>query len=163
VALQNRKGNQPMTQRVKRSEVLTDLILEIFRFNGTLRETGDNLVRGLGLTSARWQVLGAITMEEHNPTVASIARRMGLARQSVQRVVNDLVKEGLLICKDNPDHKRAKLIVMTEAGSEKYRLADVRQHHWVEALSDNLTAQELQQALDLIRQLDQRCRKDLSK
>jgi hypothetical protein len=40
----------------------TALILEVFRFNGRLLAAGDKLVANLGLTSARWQVLGAIAL-----------------------------------------------------------------------------------------------------
>ena len=41
-------------------EALTDLVLAVFRLNGRLLAAGDHLVSDLGLTSARWQVLGAI-------------------------------------------------------------------------------------------------------
>ena len=41
---------------------LTELILETFRLNGRLLAAGDALVRDLGLTSARWQILGAIAL-----------------------------------------------------------------------------------------------------
>jgi hypothetical protein len=40
----------------------TELILETFRLNGLLLEAGDRLVADIGLTSARWQVLGAIAL-----------------------------------------------------------------------------------------------------
>jgi hypothetical protein len=39
---------------------ITDLILETFRLNGELLTAGDRLVADLSLTSARWQVLGAV-------------------------------------------------------------------------------------------------------
>jgi hypothetical protein len=38
---------------------LTDLVLEVFRLNGRLLAAGDRLSKTVGLTSARWQVLGA--------------------------------------------------------------------------------------------------------
>ena len=51
--------------------LLTDLVLEVFRLNGRLIASGDVLVAKIGLTSARWQVLGAIALQ---PTPASVAR-----------------------------------------------------------------------------------------
>ena len=45
------------------SDAVTDLVLEIFRLNGCLIASGDALVAKIGLTSARWQVLGAIAMQ----------------------------------------------------------------------------------------------------
>ena len=44
------------------SDALTQLILEVFRVNGGLLSAGDRLVADLGLTSARWQVLGAVAL-----------------------------------------------------------------------------------------------------
>ena len=42
------------------TDTLTDLVLEVFRLNGRMIASGDSLVAKIGLTSARWQVLGAI-------------------------------------------------------------------------------------------------------
>ena len=46
--------------------------------------------------------------------VASAARRLGLARQSVQRVVDDLARAGMVELHDNPDHRRAPLVTPTK-------------------------------------------------
>ena len=116
-----------MDKHSELSEAVTSLILEVFKFNGVLVSYGDHLVRDLGLTSARWQVIGAISLENRNLTVSQIARRMGLTRQSVQRVVNDLVDSKFLTYSENPDHKRAKLIGLTDKGVEIFQLAEQRQ------------------------------------
>ena len=58
---------------------------------------GDDLVSDLGLTSARWQVLGAIALAPAAETVARLARAMGLHRQGVQRIVNELAAEGIVV------------------------------------------------------------------
>jgi|TARA_B100000519_G_scaffold198227_1_gene207260 DNA-binding MarR family transcriptional regulator len=150
-----------MDKHSELSEAATDLILEVFRFNGALLNSGDNLVRDLGLTSARWQVLGAIVLEERDLTVAQIARRMGLARQSVQRVVNDLVDSDLLMYSENPDHKRAKLVGLTHKGAETYRLADQRQIRWAKALTDGITIKDLKTSLSIIRCLEERCAEEV--
>ena len=65
------------------SDAVTDLVLEIFRLNGCLIASGDALVAKIGLTSARWQVLGAIAMQAGPAPVVRIADAMGLTRQSV--------------------------------------------------------------------------------
>ena len=71
-------------------EALTDLVLAVFRLNGRLLAAGDHLVSDLGLTSARWQVLGAIALAPSPQPVAWLARSMGLNRQGVQRIVNEM-------------------------------------------------------------------------
>lgn len=44
-------------------------------------------------------------------TTARLARNTGLTLQSVQRVVNEMVADGMLTLKVNPYHKRAKLVL----------------------------------------------------
>lgn len=92
------------------------LALAVFATNGRLIGTGNELVAHLGLTSAWWQVLGALRYSPVPLPTASIARNMGLTRQAVQRVVDLLADRGLVTFQDNPHHRRAKLIVLTQAG-----------------------------------------------
>ena len=83
---------------------LTALILEVFKLNGALIAAGHRLLADLRLTSARCQVLGAVRLAPTPHTVPDIARTMGLTRQSVQRIVNDLVESALLERSENPRH-----------------------------------------------------------
>jgi DNA-binding MarR family transcriptional regulator len=99
------------------------LALEIFRLNGALIRFGDELVKPLGLTSARWQVLGSIAHGRGTFSVARLADNMGLARQSVQRIVDELAEAGLVGFAPNPAHKRAKLVVMTPQGERVFKRA----------------------------------------
>ena len=68
-------------QRTASGSALSLLILDVFRLNGRLLAAGDRMVEDLGLTSARWQVLGAVALAA--APVAWIARNMGLTRQGV--------------------------------------------------------------------------------
>lgn len=104
-------------------QALTDLILSVFRTNNLIVTWGDRLVGGLGLTSARWQVLGAIVASERPQPVAWLARDLGGNRQNVQRIVNDLVKEGLVAFQPNPHHRRAQLVVLTGKGQQIFDAA----------------------------------------
>jgi DNA-binding MarR family transcriptional regulator len=99
------------------------LVLEVFRLNGALIRHGDALVKPLGLTSARWQVLGSIAHGQGSFSVARLADNMGLARQSVQRIVDELAEAGLVGFADNPAHKRARLVVMTPRGQRVFARA----------------------------------------
>lgn len=139
----------------------TELILEIFRVNGLLLGAGDRLSRGLGLTSARWQVLGALA--DGPLTAAQIARNMGLKRQSVQRLVDLLEEEGIVRFDDNPHHRRAKLVRMTEAGARKYARISEIQAGWVNRLSRGLKAEELERAVGLLREIQLRLRSPASR
>jgi hypothetical protein len=72
----------------KRDETVDDVIVSVFRLNGYLIDAGNRLVMDIGLTSAWWQVLGALAMSPVPLPVAHIARNMGLSRQAVQRVAD---------------------------------------------------------------------------
>lgn len=135
---------------------LTDLILETFRLNGALLAAGDDLVRDLGLTSARWQVLGALALQGRPLTVAQIGRRMGISRQAVQRLVNDLVREGHLAFEDNPDHRRSRLVALTSKGQTAYDKADSRQIDWVNALGAGLRARDVAAAVTVLKSVNDR-------
>lgn len=130
--------------------VLTDLVLEIFRLNGRLLAAGDRLVADVGLTSARWQVLGAIHYAQGPQTVSWLARSMGLTRQAVQRIVNELERNGLVAFKANPAHRRAQLVTLTRKGQAAYGAADQRQKPWVNALAKGFDRAELATAVDLL-------------
>ena len=93
-----------------------ELVLAVFETNGRLVDAGNALVQPLGLTTAWWQVLGALGYSPVPLPVAHIARNMGLTRQAVQRVVDLLVGRGLVCFEPNPHHRRAKLVVLTPAG-----------------------------------------------
>lgn len=140
--------------RTPEGDVLTSLILETFRLNGALLAIGNQLTKRFGLTSARWQVLGPISGELL--TVAQIARRMGLARQGVQRIVNDLEGLGLVVLQPNLDHKRAPLVALTDTGKEVMAEVDRVQAEWVNKVAEGLTEQEISQALALIETVRER-------
>lgn len=135
---------------------ITELILEIFRLNGRLLTAGDALVRDLGLTSARWQVLGAVAMSPVPLPVSHIARNMGLSRQGVQRVADELEARGLVQFTANPHHQRAKLVVLTERGRALYEAAAERQRPWAGALADELPIGAIGAATELLRTLRDR-------
>jgi len=128
-------------------KALTDFILEVFRLNGRLLVSGDRVVSGLGLTSARWQVLGAIALAPHPQPVSWLARDMGLNRQGVQRIVNEMKEEGLVDFAPNPHHKRAHLVVLSKAGRASFDAATRLQIPWVNDLADGIDEQDINAAL----------------
>ncbi|NKC32826.1 MarR family winged helix-turn-helix transcriptional regulator [Falsiroseomonas selenitidurans] len=102
---------------------ISDIAVEVFRLNGRLLAAGDRVVAPLGLTSARWQVLGAVALAPHPGPTAHVARAMGLTRQNVRRIVQELVAEGLLELAPNPNHRRAPLVQLTAPGQAAYAAA----------------------------------------
>ena len=111
----------PKSRRTPAGDALTDLMLDLFRLNSLLLTAGDRLRTRLGLTSARWHLLGAIVKAERPQPVAWLARDLSANRQNVQRIVNDLHSEGLVAFDANPHHRRAQLVVLLTRGSDLRR------------------------------------------
>lgn len=136
-----------------KNELATELILETFRFNGALLAAGDALVEPLGLTSARWQVLGAIELAPSPLPVAHIARNMGLTRQAVRRTVREMAAEGMVAYAPNPHHARARLVSLTPLGKRLFTQASERQRPWAARLTAGTDVKALRAALETIRSL----------
>lgn len=90
------------------------LFAELFEAAGTGRRWGEILASSQGLTQAQWQTLW--TAANAALTVPQIARRLGVSRQNVQRVANDLAAAGMAAFRQNPDHKSSPLLELTPAG-----------------------------------------------
>ena len=103
---------------------VTQLVLAVFRLNGVLLHWGDQLVAPLGLTSARWQMLGAIHLAGAPLTAPQIADAMGVSRQGAQKQLNLLLEQHLVQTHDNPAHRRSDLYALTDEGLALYQRAD---------------------------------------
>ena len=125
---------------------LTDLILLTFRLNGRLLEAAEKMAAAGGLTAARWQVLGSVLDEPRS--VSKVARQMGLARQSVQRVADLLVRDGFAEWEPNPRHTRAKLLRPTPRAYEAVRRIMALQQPWSRAVGDQIGERDLRRAVE---------------
>ncbi|WP_428635166.1 MarR family winged helix-turn-helix transcriptional regulator [Sedimenticola sp.] len=132
------------------------LIGEIFQANGKLLANGDQLSAKHGLTGARWQVLGALQLEQRPLTVAQIARRMGLQRQSVQRLVDIMIKQGILNGLPNPEHKRAKLVELTQRGKAVCEQLMETKQCWAAEIIQDFSCEELERAIHVLKKLGER-------
>jgi DNA-binding MarR family transcriptional regulator len=142
--------------RTAKGDAATDVVLRTFRTNGRLLAAGDRIAGEEGLTSALWQVLGALALADRPLTVPQVARRMGLTRQSVQASVNRLRTEGLVAADANPDHRRSPLIRLTDRGAKKYARLEQRQVRWINRVSAGLKASELATAARVLQELGDR-------
>ena len=95
---------EPRKGHTAEGEALSRVILSTFRLNGALMQAGDDLIRDLGVSSAQWQVLGAIAVSPI--PVSQIARDLGRKRQGVQPTVDRLARAGFVEFQwwSHPDH-----------------------------------------------------------
>lgn len=90
------------------------LVADVYELAAALRRNRQEIAKLAGQTQARWQLMWIAATGRFS--VAMIARRLGLARQSVQRVADAIVAEDLARFEPNPDHQRSPLLILTSAG-----------------------------------------------
>lgn len=103
----------------------------LFEANRLLREAGERLASTAGQTHARRMVLQAA---EGGATVPDIARTLGLHRQGIQRIADQLVAEGLGRYVENPRHRLSKLFVVTEQGTAALSTIHRAHNEWVDSI-----------------------------
>lgn len=134
-------------------KLFLDLVLSVFRLNGILQAEGDRMAGSLGLTSARWKVIGVIALSPGGVTVPAIARALGQSRQAVQRITDVMQEDDLLDCIDNPRHKRSPLVVLTDRGQQTYNALRAVQDPWAIEHTEDIPLEDLETALRLIHRL----------
>lgn len=132
-------------------QLLGDAALASFRLNGQFLDLAETLARPVGLTAARWQVLGAVLTTPL--PVAAIAREMGITRQSVQRTADLLVGQGLAEYRPNPAHQRAKLVAATPAGQDAVSKITPAHETAARRLRDEMGGDEFEDAVSALRRL----------
>lgn len=133
--------------------VFLDLVLSLFRLNGLLIAEGDRMTRHLGLTSARWRVIGAVALSSSGLTVPGIARVLGQSRQAVQRITDAMITDGLLFYVINPKHKKSMLVNLTDEGKRCYNLLREEQDPWALDATDEISLDDLEASLFVVRRL----------
>lgn len=135
------------------ANLLTEVMLLVFKLNGQLAKSGDQKVAHLGLTSARWQTLGAIALSPSPKTAPQLARKMSVSRQGAQKQLNLLVKDGLIEQKANPRNLRSPFYQLTEKGAKTYAQTGTIQADWARDLTENLDSDQLDAARRLLKKL----------
>src|SRR5690348_5743316 len=133
------------------------LVADVYELAGELERCGEALARSVGQSGARWKVLSAAS--GGGQTVAQLGRRLGLARQSVQRVADVLEEDGLLRYEANPDHQRSPRVALTAQGEEALESLSAAAAKWEDPLAAQLGRGELEETQNFIRELVQLLRR----
>jgi DNA-binding MarR family transcriptional regulator len=93
------------------------LVAQVYEVAGLSRRRSDHDAAAEDTTTAQWHVLSVLSGGP--ATVPQVARRLGQARQSVQRVADELVARGDVVPAPNPDHARSSLLEITGTGTAR--------------------------------------------
>lgn len=127
------------------------LVADLYEVAGVLRHWGEGIAAREGQTQARWQLLSVVS--ETALTVPSAARRLGISRQAVQRVANDLVRDGLASFQPNRDHRTSPLLELMPHGQDVLTRITARAHEARHGVTDGIEPSELASTRDVVRRI----------
>jgi DNA-binding MarR family transcriptional regulator len=139
------------------TDELALLVADVFEAAGLLRRSGEAVASAEGQTQARWQLLSVVS-EEALP-VARAARRLGITRQGVQRVANDIVREGMAEFRPNPDHRGSPLLALTPLGRRTLEKITARAAEVHRDLTADIPQDDIAAARRLLRRLNEQLRR----
>lgn len=137
------------------SRLISETVVALFQANGKMLEWGDAFTAPFGLTSARWQILGAIALAGQKQTAPQIAEQMGVSRQGAQKQLNLLVEDGLIEKLPNPSHQRSPHYYLTEKGRALFEQVNLAWQAHTAKSGEALSAQDLETTLRTLNQLSQ--------
>ncbi|OOR87802.1 hypothetical protein B0181_09605 [Moraxella caviae] len=138
------------------SERLSHITTQIFYLNGKLLRFGDEFAAQFGLTAARWQLLGAISLAAEAQTSPQIAERMGMTRQGAQKQLNLLLEAGLIVALENEQHKRSPKYALSAKGKRTFEQVNAAWLQVASSWAENFSEKKLtatQKSLDKLGEL----------
>ena len=128
---------------------MESLYSELFEAAGAGRQLGERTAGLAGQTQSRWQTLW--TMDAASLTVPQVARRLGVSRQHILRLTNDMVAEGLVELVPNPDHQTSPLVHLTADGRATLQAINDAARSNNEAVEREFSAENIGQLRILLR------------
>ena len=117
-------------------------------------------MRGTGITNARWQTLSELFALEQRVTVSELARHMGLTRQAIQRLADDMASDGLVEFVENPGDARAMHLLLTETGKTTYHDTLEREWQWANEIAADFDAAQIVRAVALLEAITKKIQTD---
>jgi DNA-binding MarR family transcriptional regulator len=130
------------------SSEVADLVVAVYDTATALRRLGDAEAGVEGQTQARWQVMNVASAGAW--TVPQIARRLGVQRQSVQRIVDRLRDDGLAELNPNPDHATSPIVGLTEPGGRVLSSINAVADRWHDAVASAADPEALRVTVRLL-------------
>ena len=128
------------------------LFREVFALQALLARAMDQVHERSGLRTPHKRV-ASVLADSGPATVPDIAARLGLSRQFVQGVCNELAAQGMLCFAPNPRHKRSRLAGLSPSGYAALTKSEDLEAAIIAELLPGLDSRSVQAAHALLEQL----------
>lgn len=140
-------------QQGKKLQTLIELIDTVNRLHFELGAMAAR-IHGEADASAPHRALLRNLIEMGPRTVPQLASLRSVSRQFIQKLVNQLLKEGMVEYIDNPAHKRSRLVRIAPRGYAAYRAMRDREAPAGKWLAGGFSKSDLRTALDVLNSLE---------
>lgn len=127
------------------------LVARVFQVAGEMRRAGESIATQVGQTQARWQLMSVVS--EGHWTVPDAARELGVTRQGVQRIADEIVADSLAEYVPNPRHQRSPFLQLTPRGHETLAKITAVARRSNQKMTRLLTAEQLNQTREVLRRI----------
>ncbi len=129
--------NNTRKPKPQEPEALYRLIVEVRGAFHDFADYADKMHSDLGITAATRAVMEHVA-ETGPDTVPNIARVKKVSRQHIQQLADALVDAGLATWKENPQHKRSKLLHLNGRGADRFAVVRKREAAALSTLAGQL-------------------------
>jgi DNA-binding MarR family transcriptional regulator len=140
------------------------IVLTLFDIANELGKLGDGLASQAGLTTQQWLLLLQIAGDPNFATppdsppregqgimASEVARDRGVSRANVSMLVAQLLRMGLVVQAEQPEDRRRKQLILTEAGRKALAGIQAARHEANENLFASLSPAQRTQLLRSLR------------
>jgi DNA-binding MarR family transcriptional regulator len=146
-----------VVNRTLAGQVIEELIVEIVATFFLLRAEGMRIGVVSPSGEGYWSVLRLLKVNGAQ-TVPQIARYRYVPRQSVQKLANEMLADGVIELVNNPAHKRSKLLRLTPKGEVVFQELSSHIAALSETLAEQGDADKLQNAVVVVKHLHEQLR-----
>ncbi len=142
----------PQVSKDDRHAAVDELTMTAALLYFRMRKAAEELLGEGAQSSGRRSLLKGLA-KAGPQTVPQMARLRAVSRQHIQKLVNELLAEGLVELIDNPAHKRSKLVQITATGQSVAEATARREAEILPELVRDIEFEDLRTATRVLQQL----------
>jgi DNA-binding MarR family transcriptional regulator len=151
-----------VANRTAAGQAIEELIVEIVATFFLLRAEGMRIGVVSSSGEGYWSVLRLLKLNGAQ-TVPQIARYRYVPRQSVQKLANEMLADGVIELVNNPAHRKSKLLRLTSKGEAIFQELSDRIAVLTETMAEQGDAAQLQNAVAVVKHLHEQLREMLDR